>query len=279
MKKNIVLIALLLLVIGTQKVYGCAQTVTFIDVNQSFGTVGCTGSCYLHDQIKIWFINTGNQQEVSIKYNIKTSPSTGGVYIYNGIVDSCGYVTFDGQLTNSQSPLRGVVSGTITTTTNTGCCVIVFEPGAGSYNLPYTGVTFEFNGRKVINGNLTVAGKVGIGVANPTYRVHVDGTIYANKVIAEPVEWPDHVFEESYKLLSLSEVEASIEAQGRLPGMPSAAEAEKDGVGLLEINAGLLQKVEELMLYVIEQEKRLEQQNEEILFLKERINELQQQIE
>ena len=70
--------------------------------------------------------------------------------------------------------------------------------------------------------------------------------------------WADFVFEDDYALPSLSEVERHIALNKHLPGIPSAAEVEAEGVALGDISSKLLQKIEELTLYVIAQEKRIE---------------------
>lgn len=72
------------------------------------------------------------------------------------------------------------------------------------------------------------------------------------------IEAPDYVFEKDYKLPSLKLVEEHIVAEKHLPGVPSAAEMKKDGVDLSQMNMTILQKVEELTLYVIEQNKKIE---------------------
>jgi len=69
--------------------------------------------------------------------------------------------------------------------------------------------------------------------------------------------WPDYVFSKKYKLLSLKELEHFIAENQHLPNVPSAAEVEENGVNVGEMNAILLQKVEELTLYIIQLEKRL----------------------
>jgi hypothetical protein len=100
---------------------------------------------------------------------------------------------------------------------------------------------------------------VGIGTDNPgNYKLAVEGTICARKVrVTEIPFWSDFVFEPDYKLMSLAEVEAYIQQYGHLPGIPSASDAKQDGVDLVEMNALLLQKIEELTLYVIELEKKI----------------------
>ena len=115
---------------------------------------------------------------------------------------------------------------------------------------------------------------MGIGY-NPINKLDVNGTVRTREVRVNTHNWPDFVFDKDYQLLSLAEVETYIETQGHLPGIPSAEEATANGVNLAEINAKLLQKIEELTLYVIAQGKRIKAQMEEISTLKERIGNFQ----
>ena len=85
-----------------------------------------------------------------------------------------------------------------------------------------------------------------------------DGLLYARKMKVNLDNWPDYVFETNYPLLSLKEIESYINSNGHLPNVPSAEEVEKNGVDLGEANKILLQKVEELTLHLIEQNKRIE---------------------
>lgn len=70
--------------------------------------------------------------------------------------------------------------------------------------------------------------------------------------------WSDYVFEKDYKLRSLSEVESFIKNKKHLPGIPSAAEVVNTGIDLAEMDAKLLSKIEELTLYLINQQKEIE---------------------
>ena len=107
------------------------------------------------------------------------------------------------------------------------------------------------------NGTMFVSLSVGIGTPNTSgYRLAVNGNIRA-KEIRVNTGWSDFVFEEDYSLPTLSEVESHIKAHKHLPDIPSAAEVEAEGVELGVISSKLLQKVEELTLYVIDQEKRI----------------------
>ncbi len=109
-------------------------------------------------------------------------------------------------------------------------------------------------------------GNVGIGTSNPgSYKLAVEGIIGARKIkITQQSTWADFVFHPDYKLPSLYEVEAYIKDHQHLPEIPSAEEVEKEGVDVGEMNKKLLQKIEELTLYLIEQQKQNEIQDKRI---------------
>ncbi|MFA0961147.1 hypothetical protein AB9P05_05045 [Roseivirga sp. BDSF3-8] len=97
------------------------------------------------------------------------------------------------------------------------------------------------------------------------YRLSVDGKIMAEEVhVQNSAYWPDFVFDEDYDLLSLDATESFIKENHHLPGIPSAAEVEAEGFDLAHMNKLLLQKIEELTLHAIDQERRLEQQQAQI---------------
>jgi hypothetical protein len=108
---------------------------------------------------------------------------------------------------------------------------------------------------------LTVVSTVGVGIgATPDteftagYRLKVNGKIRAKEVKVD-ANWSDFVFAPDYHLTPLDELEHSIKTDGHLPGIPTAAEVDRDGIAVGKMNALLLQKVEELTLYVIELSK------------------------
>lgn len=101
-------------------------------------------------------------------------------------------------------------------------------------------------------------GNVGIGTTDPTYKLSVNGNIRSKEVVVES-GWADYVFGEKYQLKPLSEVEKFIQENKHLPNIPSAAEIEKNGLALGEVQKKMMEKIEELTLYIIEQEKKLEE--------------------
>lgn len=124
------------------------------------------------------------------------------------------------------------------------------------------------------------AGRVGIGVSNPTNALDVLGTIRATEVKVES-SWADFVFDKDYKLPTLSEVENHIATYNRLPQIPSAAEVKENGVNLGEMQVKLLQKIEELTLYTIAQGKEIQQlktQNEQLKNQEDRIKQLEEKL-
>ncbi len=105
---------------------------------------------------------------------------------------------------------------------------------------------------------LTNDGRVGIGTTNTNgYKLAVEGTIGAREVNVNTSTWSDYVFNDDYRLPSLKEVERYIKEHRHLPEVPTATEVEEKGVNVGEMNALLLKKIEELTLYMIEQERKM----------------------
>jgi hypothetical protein len=103
-------------------------------------------------------------------------------------------------------------------------------------------------------------GNVAIGtVSAGSNKLAVEGTIGARKMKVTQAAWADFVFHPDYQLPTLQEVERYINTNKHLQGIPTTEEIQKDGVDLGEMNKLLLQKVEELTLYMIEMKKEIEQ--------------------
>lgn len=118
--------------------------------------------------------------------------------------------------------------------------------------------------------NLIINGKVGIGTSTPNVSLAVDGHIRATEVnvLTDVNSVPDYVFHEDYKLLSLEETKDYINENKHLPEVPSAIELSVDGLDLGEMNMLLLKKIEELTLYIIDQDARVKDLEEKIKSIK-----------
>lgn len=101
-------------------------------------------------------------------------------------------------------------------------------------------------------------GNVGIGTSLPQAKLAVKGDVFAQKIKVTQTGWADFVFHPDYKLPTLPEIERFIKEHRHLPEVPSEEEVERDGQDIGEINKKLLQKVEELTLYLIEIKKENE---------------------
>mgnify|MGYP003294155094 CR=1 FL=1 len=173
-------------------------------------------------------------------------------------------------------PINGSGSyGSLNITTSTG--YLEFGPMDSGYIRFKTNMSgYHFDKRLFLNSgqlisptNLTFStktstscmtmltnGNIGIGTSSPNYKLDVNGTIRANEIIVNTTG-ADFVFAEDYKLRPLSEVKAFIQENKHLPEIKSAQEMQENGVGINELQTQLLQKIEELTLYILQQEERI----------------------
>lgn len=129
---------------------------------------------------------------------------------------------------------------------------LVLQPSWGNTGIgTYTpNAKFHLNGAQLIGNN---SQRIATG-----YELSVDGDVIAESFVTQnSTSWPDYVFEDNYKLMPLADLEQSIRKNKHLPNVPSAADIDKNGINLGPMTSALLEKVEELTLYIIQLEKRL----------------------
>lgn len=126
--------------------------------------------------------------------------------------------------------------------------------------------SIKAGGTVMINNNLRI-GTLAASGAYSSYKLSVDGDMIAKRCVIQVGSWADYVFAPGYDLPSLKDVETFIEQHQHLPGVPSEADVKENGVEMGDMNKVLLQKVEELTLYMIQLKKEtemLQQQNRAI---------------
>jgi hypothetical protein len=232
-------------------------------------------------QLGTTYANPGNGIFRAMTDNVNGSQNhfydglTNGVTKYSVRADGQGY--FAGRLgVGTASPAAqldinggttttsiGNVSSTLSVRVNTANAAISLGIGYVSSDNP---MIQSFNNANNSPRSLIMnpfGGNIGIGTLTPDALLTVNGSIHAREIkIDLNIPAPDYVFDEKFKLRSLAEVWVYIAAHKHLPEIPSAKEMEQNGVNVSELNMKLLQKVEELTLYLIEKDKTEQEQKE-----------------
>lgn len=135
----------------------------------------------------------------------------------------------------------------------------------------------RFNGTVTTAAGLAnnkVCGNINIGTAAAQKQLNVNGNVKARKVKVTLTDWPDYVFARDYALMSLQQLDAFIAANRHLPGVPSAETVKREGLELGENQAVLLRKIEELTLYILQQNKKQEAMEKKMREMEEKLNAL-----
>lgn len=215
--------------------------------NTAFIAGWADGSTNNNNQLIIIWLKGG-----STTYNIN-APVNPNIIVYDGVQHALPYQETNGPAHSFKTDLDSYVN---------------------SYGASMGGTAF-YNGT---TNNNYFAGNVGIGTVTPDEKLTVKGTIHAQGVKVD-LNGPlaDYVFTESYKLLPLNDLKTYLKENHHLPNIPSAEQAVKEGLDLGKMNQLLLQKVEELTLYIIQKDKQLEKQNTTIT--RQRHTSMKQQVQ
>jgi hypothetical protein len=148
--------------------------------------------------------------------------------------------------------------------------------GSGTPYIDFSNdLTSDYKARLILNSNniLQIVGNVGIGTDDTKgYKLAVGGNVVAEEVVVKLKQnWPDYVFHKDYKKTNLSELENYIHDNGHLPNIPDANEISSKGVNVGMVQAKLLEKIEELTLYLIDQNKKIEKLENDVSSLKKKV--------
>jgi hypothetical protein len=126
------------------------------------------------------------------------------------------------------------------------------------------------SGTRIGNNTLFIGGEYGVSILGDKILArNIDaGKIIADKIVLNVGSFPDYVFSDEYKLMPLNKVKSFILNNRHLPNMPSEAEVIDNGMSVGELNVKLVEKIEELTLYILEQEDRINDLAEELKALK-----------
>ncbi|MBO9204678.1 MULTISPECIES: hypothetical protein [Niastella] len=218
---------------------------------------------------------SGNGRELAVFH--PTSNGSDGDISFGKVLENTGAYTENMRITGDGKV--GIGTGTVAPqgrlhvadATNPAAITLGVDATAGGYTTLVTFLSTVSNGYAGLQavkssgsswGDLILnrdGGNIGIGTANPQAKLSVKGDILAQKVKVTLTGWSDYVFYPEYRLRPLNEVEQYIKQYHHLPEVVSAEEVEKNGVDVGDNQATLLKKIEELTLYVIEQDKKIKE--------------------
>jgi len=228
---------------------------------------------------------TAGNYLLQVRIKVSSNSSTADLFMLD-IVSQFGYVTH-GALWIKPNMFRANNEWQLITIpvsiphgiTNLEIRGMNFQPGITDVYVDYvqlipSSLPGFYSNELTISGN----GNVGIGTVTPREKLSVNGNIRAREIKVEATNWPDYVFEEGYGVGTLEELESYIKANKHLPGMPGAKAVETNGIAVSEMLKLQQQKIEELTLYLIEQNKSIGTQNEKLLQQGKQIKLLKNQI-
>ncbi|PUZ23919.1 hypothetical protein GA0116948_1083 [Chitinophaga costaii] len=169
----------------------------------------------------------------------------GTTYFYTAPAGAAAPVLYDG------------VANALPLTLSNGTAFNVLTAPSATVN--QSGLTSSGTAYYLGGGTNYFTGAIGIGTTAPgPYKLAVEGTIGARKIKVTTVNpWADFVFDDDYPLPDLTELKTYIQVNKHLPGIPTTADVQKEGIDVGDMNAKLLQKVEELTLLLIQQNDRI----------------------
>jgi hypothetical protein len=223
--------------------------------------------------------HTTNDTRAINAYSVPAPGYGYGIYASGGYKGVAGF----GNGTSSSGQIMGVygyASGTAGA--RYGVYGAASNPGGtGAYGIygSASGATSNWAGYFV--GTTYVSSDLRIGTTTQAtgYSLSVNGKIACEEVLVQlNTAWPDYVFNDDYSLPALTDLEKNIKEIGHLPGLPSASQVEEDGIQVADMQKHIVEKVEELTLYTIQQQKMIDQLMQEVELLRKDNEKLRESI-
>lgn len=208
----------------------------------------------------------------SIAFGQMTTASGGTSAAFGSTTTASGTASAAFGFNTTAQSYSSLVVGRFNTISGTAGSWVATDPlfviGNGASAVAASNALTVFKNGKTLIGNPNLAGFMG---TPDGYLLFVQQGILAEKVkvaVATTAYWSDYVFDEKYKLKSIEDLESFVKTNKHLPNIPSAEEVVKDGIDMATMDAKLLEKIEELSLYIIQQNKRIEALEKKALYKK-----------
>lgn len=219
----------------------------------STGAVMFPSTSFSNYERYIWNVSTGSNNCLKITYNIRLG--AGDAFTIYSDASQTHILTEKSCMGADDQTFYGEVY----TTSADGIACIVLDVMQRPLSELDDYIYFSYQPSPSIScDNLTASGNVGIGTDNPLYKLDVRGTMRANEIRVDIPSGADFVFEDNHLLMPISELSAYVTENHHLPEIMSAEEMKTAGVSVSEFQIQLLQKVEELTLYIIQQQAMIE---------------------
>lgn len=232
------------------------------------------GNGFQSDDFKMMIDETGN-----VGIGVRDAPHILLVYSSNNADRAASFISGDyygpavGTRSTSSNYYAFLVMNAVTTAEGGGGNSAFVVKADGN-----TGVgTYTPRTKLDVEGNALFTGKIGIGTANivdNNFRLFVETGIRTRKIKVDQTNWPDYVFSSTYLLPDINDVARFIQKYNHLPEIPTATEVARNGIDVGDNLALLLKKLEELTLYMIDQNEKNKIQQAEIEALKSELNKL-----
>jgi len=211
-------------------------------------------------------VGSGATTQIQAGSNVTVTGNgvVGNPYIISSTASNCNLYSCDGAINTSLGGINNPNSGLRTVTMGNNNLFFQTNTNNDGFGRVYIGTSIANNGNSLGFPNIT---------ADSRFRLLVEGGIMSERVkvaLRSTNNWADYVFANDYKLMPLNEVESFINKNNHLPGIESAETIAKEGLDLGDMQAKQMAKIEELTLYVIQQNKEIEELKAQVKLLLEK---------